>query len=488
MQDRERHSPQTNRRLKVLLTQPLIGARHIAAPFKLSRRVNTFLYGQAMLAAVAREAGHEVFVLDPYFYKISPEQYISYLKEHQFDVVGCSIYTLTFSLAQQLFEYTRAALPNAFTVAGGPHPTSLPAQTLNEIPQLDYIISGEGELAFVELLDKIRTGASVDSVKSLVYRRRGDQTPVMNPRREFVPDLDDLPIPAYDLFPIKEYVCTPNLVRRYPTVATQITRGCPYQCAFCQYTLALGKHYRHRSPEKVIEELRFLKDRYGARGVVFRDSALTVDIPFLRSLCRSMIDSRIDLAWMCYSRTDIIAKHGMEILPLMKKAGCWQIGYGCESANQKTLDLLNKGTTVQYNIDAVQQTIRNGIMCSTTWMLGLPGETKDDAWESVRLAIKLSPHLAKFFLPIPYPGTDLEQMCREDGGLRENAPYEDYEFFQPEHPVYVNPLIGKEGMLKLLKRAYRRFYTTPRILSRNLLQCKDWDMIKKYWHFARLLF
>lgn len=476
------------RRLKILLTQPLIETKHVAAPFKLSHKTNTFLYGLAMLGAVARQAGHEIHILDPYFNQTTPEQYISYLKQEQFDVVGCTVYTLTFPLAKKLFEYTRQALPGVFTVAGGPHPTSLPAKSMQEIPQLDCVVIGEGEFTFIELLEKVEAGEKLESVRGIAHRSNANEEITVNPAREFVSDLDNLPLPAYDLFPIEEYITTPNIVRRYPTVAMQITRGCPHRCAFCEYNLALGRRYRHRSAEKVVEELMFLKDRYGTRGIVFRDSTLTVDIPFLRVLCEQMIESSLNLVWMCYSRTDAIARYGSELLPLMKKAGCWQIGYGCESGNQKSLDMLCKGTTVENNIDAVRNTIKSGMMCSTTWILALPGETKDEALNTVELAAKLASHVAKFFLPIPYPGTELEKICRQDGGLRENVPYEDYEFFMPDRLVYVNPLIGQDNMKQILKAAYRRFYTRPKVLYRNLLELKDWDMVRKYWRALRLLF
>lgn len=439
-----------------------------------------------MLAAVARSLGHKVYVLDPYFSQISPQQYISFLKQQQFDVIGCTIYTLTLSLAQKLFEYSREALPDAFMVAGGPHPTCLPTNTLNDIPQLDCVVCGEGEQTFAELLTLLSHGTSIDSVKGIVFRNKDNEL-VVNQPRELIRDLDDLPMPAYDLFPIEDYIPTPNLVRRYPTIPTQISRGCPFKCSFCQYNLSLGKSYRHKSPGKVIEELAYLKERYGIRGIVFRDSTLTLNVPFLIELCEAMIRHKLFLVWMCYSRTDIIDKHSKELLPLMKKAGCWQIGFGCESGNQKSLDLLQKGTSVENNVAAVEKTIQSGIMCSTTWILGVPGETKDDAWNSVRLAKRLGSHVAKFFLPIPYPGTDLERICAADGGLRNDAQYDEYEMYLPDNPVYVNPRIGKNGMIRLIKDAYRHFYTSPVVLYRNIIQLRDRDMIKKFWDFLRLL-
>ena len=476
-----------HKRLKVLLTQPLFSAKYLLGNFKPGSNANTFLYGQACLAAVAREGGHEVLVLDPYKSKITPEFYVNFLREHQFDVIGCTIYTLTFNLAKNLFEYSRSTLPYAYLIAGGPHPTSLPKETLEQIPQLDFVVYKEGEVTFLELLESIKFDKDFSSIEGIVYRRKEDNQIVLNPPRKFISDLDKLPMPAYDLFPMKDYVPTPNLVRHYPTIALQVTRGCPYKCAFCQFNLSLGKKYRHRSVEKIIEELIYLKYRYKARGIIFRDSVLTVNIPFLKKLCKAMIDNKIDLKWMCYSRTDIMAKHYKELLPLMKRAGCWQIGYGCESANQKSLDILKKGTTVENNIVSVIETMNAGLMCSTTWMLCLPRETPDDTWRTVFLANKLASHVAKFFLPLPFPNTDLEEICREDGGLREGVSYEEYDLIMPKTPIYINPLIGAGKMTKILKAAYRKYYTNHKVLFKNFVTITDRDTIKKYWAFLRMI-
>jgi radical SAM superfamily enzyme YgiQ (UPF0313 family) len=310
----------------------------------------------------------------------------------------------------------------------------------------------------------------------------------MNPPREFLSDLDCLPMAAYDLFPMKNYVPTPNLVKRYPTIAVQVTRGCPYNCAFCQFNLALGKKYRHRSIEKVIEELTYLKDHYNAQGIIFRDSSLTINPSFLKKLCKAMMDNKLDLKWMCYSRTDMISKYYKELLPLMKKAGCWQIGYGCESANQKSLDMLKKETTVEDNMIAVQQTMKMGLMCSTTWILCLPGETADDAWRTFQFAKKLASHTAKFFLPVPFPNTDLEEICREDGGLREDASYDEYDLIMPETPIYINRQIGTKKMIRMLKTAYIKYYSNPTILFKNLATITDLHAVRKYLAYFRMIY
>ncbi len=477
------------RKLKILLTKPFGDSSYIYAygGFKVSAGTNTFIYGQACLAAVAREKGYEVHVLDPYFEKITRSKYLEYLKEHEFDVVGCTIYTLTFNLAKAFFKYTRSILPKTCLLAGGPHPTCLPLETLEQIKELDAVAIGEGELTFLEILARLSQEKDFDSVNGTAYRRHNDNQIIMNNPRDLISELDLLPMPAYDLFPIDKYILPPNLVKRYPTVAIQVTRGCPYKCGFCQFNLALGKKYRHRSPESIIEELKYLKSHYRIRGVIFRDSSLTIDLQFLKALCHSLIENRLNLKWMCYSRTDAIARQYKQLLPLMKEAGCWQIGYGCESANQRSLDMLNKGITVKDNITAVTETIKAGIMCSTTWIICLPGETSEDAWRTVMLAKKLASHVAKFFLPVPFPNTELEKICWEDGGLRGNISFDNYNMLLPKSLVYANPLIGEACMLKMLKTAYLRYYASPKVILRNLSSITDWDMVKKYWAFLKLV-
>jgi radical SAM superfamily enzyme YgiQ (UPF0313 family) len=143
-------------------------------------------------------------------------------------------------------------------------------------------------------------------------------------------------------------------------------------------------------------------------------------------------------------------------------------------------------TRVEDNERAVIETMKAGIMCSTTWIICLPGETRQDAWKTVLLANKLSSHVAKFFLPVPFPGTELEKLCREDKGLREDARYEEYDLIMPQSLVYVNPLIGSRDMRAMLKAAYWKFYSNPKVLFKNAAMITDWDMVKKYWGFFKM--
>ncbi len=475
-----------NRKLKILLTQPLVSSELMFGKFKTSKEVSTYVFGQACLASIARKAGHEITVLDPYFEKYSKEDYIKFIQERQFDLIGCTIYTINFDKTKELFDCSRRALPNALLLAGGTHPSMLPEETLKGIETLDLVVYGEGELTFIELLEFVSKDRDYRDLKGIAYREKDTMQIKVNPRRELIENLDDFPMPAYDLLPVGRYVPTPNLVRRYPTIAFHVSRGCPYNCAFCQYNVTLGKKFRHRSVDRIIEELFLFKKKYNARGIVFRDSSLTTNPDFVIELCNSMIKNDLRLTWMCNSRTDIMARYYRKLLPLMKKAGCWQISYGCESANQRSLDLLNKATTVEDNVISLNETFKAGIMVSTTWILCLPGENIDDSWRTVMLANKMAPHVCRFFLPTPFPGTDLEKICKRDGGLRKIISYSDYEMISPKNPVYINPLIGKENTLKLLKRAYIKFYTNPKVLYRNLKTIRDLDALRKYWNVLRL--
>jgi len=466
----------------LLLTNPLKRSRHLGS-WREGRGMDSFNYGMACIAAVAENAGYDVECLDLFHRDLSDEQLEQYAAAGGYDVVGITFFTPQTDLAQRTAVAVRRALPGCKIVYGGIHVTSVPEETLRDVPEVDVCVVGEGDFAFTDLLDRWRDGRDIGEVDGIVYRSNGEIK--FSKHREAIRDLDVLPTPAYHLFPMREYTTSPNVTYRNPTVSFQVTRGCPYKCNFCEYLTVGGSKIRHKSVPRIIEEIRYLRDHFGYRGMVFRDSTLTVKRNLMVELCEALIEHRIDMAWMCYSRTD--CKRPRELFRLMKRAGCWQVGFGCESGNQKTLDLLDKGTTVEQNRDTVRIAYEEGLSISTTWMIALPGETAEDAQNTIDFALSLPTHIAKFFLPVPYPRTGLEQHCRADGGLRDDLGYEFYDMFDQNNPVYVNPRIGKERSVKLLKSAYRRYYTNPGMWMRNAKQLRDVSMMRRYYDGVRLM-
>ncbi|MCK5582964.1 MAG: radical SAM protein, partial [Elusimicrobiales bacterium] len=225
------------------------------------------------------------------------------------------------------------------------------------------------------------------------------------------------------------------------------------------------KKVRYKSPDRIIDEIFTLKNEYGAKGIIFLDSTFTVDKQWLTEFCRKYIEKKVGLPWACNSRTDTVDE---SLLRLMKSAGCWEILFGVESGNQKSLDIINKGTTVRGNTNTLKLAMSLGFYTYASYILCLPDETEADALNTVRYARDIGTPIAMFYLPVPYPGTELYGICKEKGILREDADWEDFNAWDFSNPVYINPLIGKERMQAILKSAYNSYYLNPAVILANL--------------------
>lgn len=212
---------------------------------------------------------------------------------------------------------------------------------------------------------------------------------------------------------------------------------------------------------------------------MFHDSTFTVDRRWVVSFCRAYRASGLALPWSCNSRTDTIDE---DLVDEMKKAHCWLVSFGIESGNQKSLDAIQKGTTVEQNEEAVQMCLAKNLCVNTNYILCLPGETESDVLNTIKFSRKLGNHMASFNLPVPFPRTVLREQCKATGIIRSDAKWSDYSGWDFLNPVYINPLIGKDTMKKLRKKAYTDFYLNSEVWYRNL---KELVLLRqspyKYW-------
>ena len=246
----------------------------------------------------------------------------------------------------------------------------------------------------------------------------------------------------------------------------------------------LGKKMRYRSPTTVINDMRYLIDRHGARGFMFQDTTMPANRAWMEEFCELILEQGLDITWMCYARADHVDE---ALLALMRKAGCWGISFGVESGNQKSLDLIRKRLTVGQNVDSINLALRLGYHVTATYILGLPGEDEKDVRRTIALAKSLGTHIAHFFLPLPYPETEMYQQCLQDGGLRQDHEWRDFSMTNWERLVYINPRLGKEKMLALQSMAIRSYYLTPKVIWRNLRSIDSLDDVKKYYQALRSL-
>jgi radical SAM superfamily enzyme YgiQ (UPF0313 family) len=452
--------------MKILFQEPFVEKDITFGKFSAGAGNNTFPYGVACLAQYTRNKGHVVKYLEPTIEKMDNKQYKKYLLENKFDVIGIGSTTLQIGKTIRTFELIKKINPKIITVLGGIHGTIMSGETLDLTESIDYIILGEGEKPFCSLLEKLEKKdlKKIKNISGIAFKNKGKK--IINP-----PDFsnmlkpEEFPMPAYDLFPMHKYVTQVTYSKNFPTYSLLCSRGCVFKCAFCNASDIMGRKVRYKDPDEVIKEILILKNKYGAKGIMFNDSTFTVNNEWVEIFCKKLIEKKINISWTCNSRVDTVNE---KLLRLMKKAGCWEILYGIESGNQKSLDLINKKTTVEQNTRALKLSMKLGIYTYATYILCLPGETKKDALNTIKYAKKIATPIAMFYLPIPFPKTELWRICKEQGILREDAKWEDYNAWDSSNPVYVNPKIGKKEMGKILKKSYVDYYTNPIVLLKNL--------------------
>ena len=338
--------------------------------------------GLAYVGAALVRAGHDVSVLDIDGECLDQASVLARLHSTSKPaVVGISAYITQFNYAIWLIKELRLRWKNSRIVVGGMLAGSIPDLVLQRT-ETDVIVEGEGEDTIVELLEHFETERCLDDVRGIRFRPSGSDTIRATPPREVIKDLERLPYPAWDLFPVESYMKVPlylrGKVRRHLPITP--SRGCPFRCTFCDRQF--HTKVRVRSIPNVIAEIRYLKEHFNLDHVDFENELFTVNRKWARELCEALIEQKLGLTWTADCRADQMSP---ELLSLMKQAGCIKTFYGLESGSQAILDSLAKHLKVQ-DIDKTLALHRElGVKCRSLFLLGSPGETRETALETVKL-------------------------------------------------------------------------------------------------------
>jgi len=467
--------------MKVLLLQPLTSQKKLWGKYSVEGGLIPPI-GLLTIASFLESKGHRIRIIDPIVNNYDEKKLENFLKKNHFDLIGVSAFTNTVTDTYHTVNFCKKVSPHTQIIVGGVHATILPIQTMKENANIDFLAIGEGELVMEKLLKHLESGTpALKNIKGLAFRTRGKKI-IVTPKKECIKNINSLPLPAYHLLDMSKYIPHPTQYKVLPSFPLVTQRGCPFNCAFCSAHVVHGRTVRYKSVNNLIKEIKLLIDKYGAKGIHFQDSTFTINKKYITDFCKEIIKRNLKFKWDINTRVDCLDE---KLLSLMKKAGLWMINFGLESGNQSSLDLLNKGITLSQIKKTIKMVRRHGIVTFSTWILGIPGEDEAMVKKTIKFAKEIGTELALFFLPVPYPGTDLIDICRKDGGLVEDAKWEDYSSVDFSNPVYVNPLIGKEKMLKLLRYAYLSYYLSPKILWRNLKCVKDWHDLTRYWRGFR---
>ena len=432
--------------------------------------------GLAYLAAVLRQAGHDVHLIDANALRIDPDETARQTAELLPDVVGITCVTPLLPVVAYICRAVKEALPNVTIVVGGPQVTIMPELTM-ENPAFDYGIAGEAEIAMPQLLEALSSGAAsgeIAKIGGVLHRRDGGV--VLTGPAEVMP-IDEIPLPSRDVLPNDKYFDMTTESRRVSSIMT--ARGCPYKCSFCERYIR-GGHYRMRSAESVVTELEQMVNEYSCSEVVIYDDTFTANKKRTAEICERILERGLKFRWDCRTRVDCVEP---ELLKLMARAGCSRISFGVESASESVRELFNKGITVDQVKDAFEWTREAGIRILAYFMLGAPDETRASIEETLALSVELNPDFAYYSIVVPYPGTDLYDHALAEGliGLDYWKEYVRTEGALAEPvPMFERGNVTRAHLISTLRNAYLRFYLRPSYVARRLRSIKSLsDLI---WH------
>lgn len=293
---------------------------------------------------------------------------------------------------------------NAYSVIGGPHVTAAPEEVLKF--GFDVAVIGEGEETTLELVKELeKDNPDLSKVKGIAWLDKINNKIVINPARELM-DISDIPLPAYDKINMDYHSKVwDDIIRGIPIKSVMImaSRGCPYQCTFCACNKVFGQKVRYRSLENIKKEIKLLRDQYGVEGIWFADDTLTVNYDHVKKVCGIM--KELGMYWGAQSRVDLTSE---EIVKLMKESGCLQLDFGVESGSQRVLDeIINKRIKLADIVRAFELCKKYGIRTEASFMVGLPGETKEEMEETFKFAKKIRSSHYSFSIFTPLPGAKL---------------------------------------------------------------------------------
>lgn len=384
------------------------------------------------------------------------------ISQHQPDIVGIQVLTFTLLDALKTAALVKNVLEGIPVVFGGPHVTIYPQESL-EYQDVDYIVRGEGEASFKRMLDVINSEEMLLSINGIGFKKNGETVITKEPI--FIDNLDSLPFPDRTLLPYQKYYSL--LSKNFPITTMMTSRGCPYHCIFCE---RMGKKFRAISAAKVIAEIEHCL-KLGIKEIFFHDDTFTIDKKRVFEICSLISEKNLRFDWSARARVDTAS---YDLLSAMKRAGCGRISFGVESGNPRILQNLKKGITLEQAVSAFRDAKKLKIKTLADFMIGSPGETRQDIMETFDFVKKLNPDYVQFSVTTPYPGTELykESLARR---IIKSDVWEDF----AKHPRvgFIPPLwtenLSRSDLIDLLSEAYKKFYLSPKFFIKEALNIKS---------------
>lgn len=432
--------------------------------------ISTFPHGLAYIAAVLQKNGHKVEIYNQDQHHYPSEHLTKYLDTYYYDIVGINIIGGYWQYKQLLLlseAINKSKNRHSFKYILGGHGVSPEPQYFLNKTKCDVIVIGEGEDTIIDLIEALMGFRSLRNVLGIVYREENET--FINPRRLLIQNIDNIPFPAWDLFPIEYY----RLLRYVNMNSTDFlmpvlsSRGCPFKCNFC-YRYDEG--FRPRKPESIIDEIKLLKEKYRINVIDFSDELLMASVSRTIELCEAFIKSGLKFKWHCNGRLNFAKS---EVLELMKKAGCIFINYGIEAIDNKVLEDMHKALTVEQIIKGVENTLEIGISPGLNIIFGHKGDSQLTLNKAVNFLLKYDDcaQLRTIRPTTPYPGSELYYDAIKMGKLKGVE-----DFYENKHKN--SDLLAVNFTNLTDKDFHIALYNANRILIQNYFD-KHFDAIDK---------
>lgn len=428
------------------------------------------------LAAYLTRDNHEVRILDAFVRNLAVSEIVQEVDNIQPELIGI---TATTPLAPNMYELSRvlkSKYPDVPIVFGGIHATALPDDCFNKgCP--DYVVRGEGEYKLSALLRHLDENGhgSLCNIAGISYRI-SDKI-IHNRDDDSVVNINEIPLLDWSLLPMSLYRPKPDLIIRAPVNTLMSTRGCPHRCKYCSNN-ASKTPYREMNLGLLFDHIDVLMKKYGTRQIRFVDDNFTLRKTRVLDFCNQFIERGYakKLIWSCSSRVDGIDK---DLLSSMKAAGCRVIYFGIETGNQELLDSMQKRTTVKKAREAIMNMKEVGIESRCSFMLGMPGETKEMTEKTISFAIQLNPTYATFLMTTPYPGTELYENVKDSITSFQWERFITVSGFSNFDPVYVPACRTPVEMKNYQKQAFKKFYNRPSKILDQVTSIRSVTQLKR---------
>jgi len=421
----------------------------------------------ATLAACCLERGQDVKLLDlslaQFEGKVPGEVMTDILNSYKPDFVCFSFTTPLFDECCEYAKFVREKLPNATLVAGGVHPTIYPEEVLKK-SESDIAVMAEGDFILPQIIEANNDITKLEKIEGIAFKDKKGKI-IKTPRGRGVENMDDLPLPAWNLLPVKKYTMPKIMTKKNPVGSMETSRGCLAGCTYCNKSV-FGRKWSGKSAKRVVDELEYMK-KCGFNEVHVYADMFTTDLDRAKDICDLIIKRGLKISWKldCGIRIDSVEP---ELYKKLKAAGCYGVGYGLESGSQKILDKIHKGLNIKEAHNAIKWANEAGIETVGFFMFGLPGETVETMEETIKLATQLKLDYAKVTLATPFPGTALYAELQAKGRIKSQE-WSAYNFHTPSK-VYDHDNLDWDVMQEYYEKFYKKYYFRPSYLIRRLVR------------------